>query len=367
MPSTEPPSVVYLFGAGATQACVDYVGSSYGILMRDLALPLAEAVSTLLRDRPYSNQRGLEDLFNNVIDEDTDFEQLITFLDDSPSAIHRAFADDVRASFEQVLRARLKKVAPELDHTPNNLYTALIDLYNISEVDERLRGCMTLNYDSFLETAVAQLGGRAVDYGISVYPERPEGTPLTILKLHGSFTWDEVWPVRLGEAEHTLWIPPGIRKSKYNYPFNLLWGRARELLDCDILRVVGCKLGPNDWDLISLLFSTRHVNELRPPYRIELIDSPEVAERIKQVFPYLGIRSIFEVEPVGSQIIGELRRDEPVPWEELTSQQQNRLLETLPSQNWFALWLNHKVEAIYRTYGTVATETGAVERLLGAG
>jgi hypothetical protein len=99
--------------------------------------------------------------------------------------------------------------------------------------------------------------------------------------LHGSFNWkrgphsiiiDEVQAQNVEQAE-MLWIPPSVEKELDSYPFNLLWGNAFEMLDCDILRIIGCNLSQNDWGLISLLFNS----QLRSggDYRIELIRSHE--------------------------------------------------------------------------------------------
>ncbi len=73
---------------------------------------------------------------------------------------------------------------------------------------------------------------------------------------------------------------PSIEKRTEQYPFNMLWGIAFEILECDILRIVGCRLSQNDWGLISLLLST----QLRTskPYSIELINSHENGREIRE-------------------------------------------------------------------------------------
>ncbi len=66
---------------------------------------------------------------------------------------------------------------------------------------------------------------------------------------------------------------------------------ARDVLDCDVLRVIGCRLGSNDWDLISLIFSTHHANrDARPAYDIEIIDAPQHALQLQKAYPYLKAR-----------------------------------------------------------------------------
>lgn len=366
MGTSEQPTVVYLFGAGATQACVEALDSPYGILMRDLNEELTKRLGALVRDGPYSDHRGLQTLVNSVIDEDTDIEHLITFLDDSPSALHREFADMVRDVFEEVLRNRLRQIDTDLEGTPANLYTALFDMYNIEGFPEVLGGCLTLNYDLYIEEAIAHFDDRDVSYGIELDQKSSDHGNIELIKLHGSFGWEDAWPVRRADAEHPLWIPPGIQKAKEIYPFNLLWGRARELLDCDVLRVVGCQLGPNDWDLISLLFTTRHVNEKRGPYQVEMIDAPHQAFHVQDDFPYLDVRSILEVEPIGSQLIGELSGGKPKTLDDFEPEKRQEFLSSIGSKNWFLLWLKHKAEAIYTDpeIDTIDTDLGAIQALL---
>ena len=98
-----------------------------------------------------------------------------------------------------------------------------------------------------------------------------------LIKLHGSFNWKRGFrsiivdeeQAKTVEQEEMLWIPPSIEKERDAYPFNLLWGKAFQLLDCDVLRIIGCKLSQNDWGLISLLYNTQL--EKGGVFNIELI------------------------------------------------------------------------------------------------
>lgn len=147
---------------------------------------------------------------------------------------------------------------------------------------ETLLGILTLNYDDFIEKAAQQVFDWK-DADLDFHKPRNSEQPL-LLKLHGSFFWKDEWPLlRCTDAKDPLWIPSGIQKRKDHYPFNILWGIARNVLDCDILRIIGCRLGPNDWGLISLIFSTYHANHNnREPYSIEIIDSPKHAFKLKK-------------------------------------------------------------------------------------
>lgn len=361
------PAVVYLFGAGATHGSAMAGGTSHGTLMSDLTTEVADNVRSLVSEGRYADHRGLVGLVNSLVDDETDIEQLITFLANSPSARHREFAEDLREAFENTLRSRLKAIDDELDETPVGLYTKLFDMYEIPEFPEILRGCLTINYDLYIEKAVGRFPDKSIDFGITV-GERPDaGSRIELLKLHGSFDWEHTWPIKreqMHEIDNPLWIPPGIHKTKEEYPFDVLWGRARELLDCDILRIVGCNLGPNDWDLMSLLFTTRHVRESPKPYRIEVIDSPEKADELKEKFPYLEIRTLLDVEEISDQLISEYGPTDTDSIVDLDNEERTELMDRIGDHNWFRLWLTYKIEGMYQELGSVETRLGAAESLL---
>ena len=362
--------IAYLIGAGGTHANIKAVNGTTGLLMRDL-LPLLAAE---VRELVSSGKRymPLADFVNELVD-DVDFEHMITFFDESPSAVHRDFAGALRRVFERVLKQELAQAKRDLGQDRLGLYSALLDMYNVDGISERLQGILTLNYDDYIEDAAKAVYGAEVDFGVGVDQEPNRG--LSVLKLHGSFGWSDVWPIRTGKRiGRPLWIPPGIRKAKDRYPFNLVWGLAREVLDCDILRVVGCRLGPSDWDLISLLFSTRHSNQCRDdPYVVEIIDSPRHAKRLKADYPYLDVRSVLEIDTyeVGKNLISELGGGFR-PFRDLTQEEAENLLKASDSEeetkkNWFQRWLVQMGEGVQRELGEEATDTstGAFRKGLG--
>lgn len=363
-PTESPTNVVYLIGAGASHACVKRVNSPHGILMENLNDSLANKVRTLIETR-YRSHRGLSSLVNTVIDENTDFEQIITFLADSPSLVHRQFAEDLRKTFEEVLRGRLDAIRRDFGSDPVELYATLLDMHRIVGSAETLGGILTTNYDLYLEAAMSQVRHSRADLGFQLQNRCVSDGSLTLIKLHGSFDWQETWPTSFGAGDATLWIPPGIQKAKQTYPFNILWGLARELLACDVLRIIGCRLGGNDWDLISLLFTTRHVNSNPNPYRIEVIDSPKRAEDIKAHFPFLDVLSILEIEDIGDQLVSDFTVGRMQRYDELSKDKQQAVIKEAGEQrNWFELWLRHKVEALFIELGSVETPTGHVNRFL---
>ena len=363
MPIDKKARVVYLIGAGGTHGSIQAVGASTGLLMSDLAPHLRDEVHRLVKSR--RKYEALADDVNEIIVNGADFEHIITFFEESSSSVHRALADDLRRIFERVLKRELARTKRDLREDRLALYAALLDMYNVEGIAERLGGILTLNYDDYIETAARAVYHADVDFGIEVGQER--NGRLRVLKLHGSFAWDDVWPVRERRqgAARPLWIPPGIRKAKDRYPFNVVWGRAREMLDCDVLRVIGCKLGPSDWDLISLLFSTRHSKAGGgEPYLVEVIDSPRQAMWLKKEYPYLDVRSVLEIETndVGENLVAELGGVQK-PFRELTKEEADRVLKASDSggeettRNWFQTWLVQMGEGIQRDLGEEATDT----------
>ena len=364
--------VAYLIGAGGSHACVKTLGSPNGILMSDLATDLVSGIKRLVQsDDQY---QPLLSVVNEIVGEEADFEHLITFFDESPSAVHRAFADEMRKVFEDVLNTRLQEIEAEYGRSRTSLYTALFDMYNVKGIDESLHGVLTLNYDDYIEVAAAEIHDLPridLDFGASTNKDQRSW----FLKLHGSFAWEDAWPIRRREAgsgSRPLWIPPGIRKAKERYPFNVLWGLARDVLNCDVLRVVGCRLGPSDWDLISLLFGTRHANRDRDlPYSIEIIDSPIHAASLQESYPYLGVKSLFEIDTlgVGRNLVGEFLGTSPRRYDVLSDADAARLREAVEQtrdKNWFRRWLVQMGEGLQAALGADSTDTdkGAFRRWL---
>lgn len=360
--------VVYLIGAGASQGCVNFVGNGRGILMKHLTQKLADRVHCLVKGS-FRDDNRLIDLVNTVVDEDTDFEHVITFLDESTSDQHRMFAERLRDVFEDVLRRELESIEEEIGEDRYRLYAMLLDMYEIQGLSEELNAILTINYDDYIEGAASTVYDSPVDFGISIGDGTNPNHRLKLLKLHGSFGWNETWPITTNGNASTLWIPPGIQKKKERYPFNVLWGLAREVLDCDVLRIVGCRLSPSDWDLISLLFTTRHSNTLRSPYKVEVIDSPCHAFRLKEEYPYLDIQSLLEIRDyeIGSRLIGELLGTPPKSYDSLSLNERERVLDAAGNEsNWFRVWLEHMAEALFvePTIESLDTESGLFNQLL---
>lgn len=356
----EAPRVVYLLGAGATQGAAQFAGSTDKLVMSGLIGRLLDRTSdAYVQD--FADHAGLRHLVNDVVDYDTDFEHLLTFLEDTPSRRYREFAQRLETVFSTVLRKALEGVRSELGAQHSALYAVLLDMHEIADSGERLAGFLTLNYDNFLEHAIEHRLRRAIDYGVQI--SNPSGhderEPIPVLKLHGSFSWRHTWPVEVAEEiDAGLWIPPGIRKAKGEYPFNAIWGAARELLNCDVLRIIGCNLGPHDWDLVSLLFTTMHGRETGQPYEIEVIGWPKDAAQISETFPYLKVRSLLEIPEIGAQFIAEILASDPTELADLDEAERERAIDAAGAKitNPFQHWLRLKGELMHRDLPSIDSD-----------
>ena len=366
------PRVVYLLGAGATQGCIAHFGSRHKLVMSGLAEPIFEKLQRVAEEK-YRDHSGITRLVNDVMlpESGFDIEQLITFLEDSPTLAYRTFSSELRDAFSSVLIGRLADVERELGVVRSRLYAALVDMHDVEGFNETLGGFLTLNYDVLLEHAIDHHLELDVDYGITLDPASvPSRRAITVLKMHGSLGWSREWPIRAELSDNPgVWIPPGLRKPKSDYPFNAIWGLARDLLNCDILRIVGCNLGPNDWDLVSLLFSTRYTHATAAPYRIEVIAEYETVQRIRELFPYLEVLWLPDLPWVGEQIVGELLGAKPRRFAELSEGLQETVISKARRSigNPFSYWLTQMGEAMATDLPSLATASGVFEQFVDGG
>ena len=363
--------VVYLFGAGASHGSAKWSGSNTGLLMADLAEDITRRIHEFVKDKAEYQRDPLSRLINDILDTDSDVEQIITFLEESGTSDHNLLARQLRTIFRESLTKRLEDISEELSIVPANLYAALIDLHMISGFEERLGGFLTLNYDGLIEYAIHSLHGKEIDYGIHVANSTgPGGDSILLLKLHGSFDWHGGWPINVlsnADADNDpLWIPPGIQKAKAAYPFNLLWGKARELLECDVCRVVGCNLSANDWDLISMLFRTKYGHTENRVYEIELIDTPQRALEIQRRFPYLKIKSLLDLDGIGEAFVSEMLGIPEQRFETLASRDQEHVLNEADRRigNPFFYWLKLKAERVAVEVDSIVTNSGLIADFL---
>jgi hypothetical protein len=309
-PPPEPTKVVYLFGAGATQAEVSYDGpGNVSVLMGDTD-DFGEGISTGVLRR-----LGPEgDAFKT--DKGVDIEKLISLLTASGIDEHLELAEKMRQHYFEEICARLNDAITVERPT---LATALLEMHRIpafqTEV-ESLSGIITTNHDGLLQAAFRETFG-VIDLGFPFFSTQlsiSNGKPMPqLLELHGSFTWSFGSPLEitiLGKSSSysrdASWIPPTVLKESKHYPFNKLTALAYELLSkhCDVLRVIGSSLTQNDWNILSLIFNAQRHNMflVRPPFTIELIMPQKDGLAIERSSAYLK-----NIMPIGSLPWGDFR------------------------------------------------------------
>ena len=283
--------VVYLFGSGATQAVVKAINPDLGLLTIDIQ----EEIETNYSSRGINNT-----IWNELITKGNDVEHLISVLESQ----HNYSASEKLRKYYRDAIVNLSEKIPT-NPLPDNLYSILIDLHHIDGLDEELLSFITLNYEDILERTISSHFDYSIDYIIETINKKPKkSSTIKVFKLHGSFNWSNSRPISVRKmtalkSKDTLWIPPGVEKRKENYPFNLLWGKAIEdLLNCDMLRIVGCSLSRNDWGLIPVLYTVQRFNENGRGIEIEIIDYPDTTKTIKSTYKYLRTKGLLEIPDI---------------------------------------------------------------------
>lgn len=296
-------NVVYLLGAGASHAELRYLAPlCTGILMNDIVY-----------DIPPQLSEANEDLIRikNIIDspkQTIDIEQIITLYEHDVDKRHHRAANELRMLFRKELTSRIITVLegqPKFNGCDfhSGLLTPLFDMHNIPNINERLSAVITTNYDDLIERALQNVcGGFNYSFELINNSETFDiEQPIPLLKLHGSFSWTGKYPIVLEKPvtgdnggvddDFIIWAPPGTNKSKADYPFSSIWNTAREILNCDILRIIGCSLSRNDWLLITLIHDAQVLRE-GSRLKIQLLDYPEHAFNLYKNLPYLDIEYI---------------------------------------------------------------------------
>jgi len=279
--------VVYLFGAGATHAVVNAFNPDLGLLTNNIQEEI---------EANYSS-RGMDNtIWNELVTQGNDVEHLISVLESQ----HNYSASEKLKKYYRDAIVNLSEKIPG-NPFPTNLYSVLIDFHNIKDINEELLSFISLNYEDILERTIKAHFNCDVDYVIKPDKKKSRKSSYKVYKLHGSFNWFNSRPISVRKmtaikSKNTLWIPPGVEKRKENYPFNLLWGKVIEdLLNCDILRVVGCSLSRNDWGLIPILYTVQRFNQNKKGIDIEIIDFPDTAKKISSTYKYLNVKSLTDL------------------------------------------------------------------------
>ncbi len=261
MADVQQKNVVYLFGAGATQAEIDNIDESLvsenvkdeiNLLMREVSKRVFKVVQ---QDGDY-----MESIDSVSRPEGgSNVELFVTLLENNDALIRNSSAKKKADLIRQRVKEDITGILTSERMANFTLHKALFELTKLEDFakDEKVTGILSLNYDCVLDEAYKEILGPEPDYG---FPVREPLKGLRLLKLHGSFGWPDI-PI----------IPLGAGKNYLQLPYNYLWGQALELLkECALLRVIGCALSPNDFQLIDLLFKSHLMRGT--PFQIEIIN-----------------------------------------------------------------------------------------------
>ncbi len=344
--------IIYLFGSGATHAVINSIDPTKQLLTADIRQKIGEREQQL---------KGIEiktEIWNELMDPAVDIEHLISILETNH---HYSSSQKIRGLYHQAIVDLSNEAITKIHERINtpNLYSILFDLHNVKDLQEKVIGVFTLNYENFLEQTLKKHLGISVNYLVGKKSKRNTNREIPVLKLHGSFNWKNTTPVSFGEMDKireadALWIPPGVDKKKESYPFNFLWGKAFEfLLDCNILRVIGCSLSRNDWGLIPMIYTAMRLSGNNPKFEVEIIDFLDKGSKIQTDYPYLNIKTIIEIKEFKKYLDDSYRlpKSSSVPdyvRDDISSDASKRV-------NIFALWLKAKRFDLQRAGKNVRT------------
>ncbi|HDZ85987.1 MAG TPA: hypothetical protein ENH35_05615 [Candidatus Moranbacteria bacterium] len=327
-----PKKIVYLIGAGATQAEITHKGGEkVNLLMKDSNL-LGHGVSRRVLKKA--------NIDRSLKIKEADIEKLISLLGNSGIAEYEKYAEELREGYFKEIVKCLSKA--DILQKPE-LAISLLEMHKTESFNkvEKLSAIISLNHDNLFQVA-SQKVHEFINLGFKFESEeftnkQGPSAPL-IIQLHGAFNWKNSLPIEVlkltSRSKHEseiLWIPPTILKEAKEYPYNKLMGLAYEALTkkCDILRIVGCSLSQNDWNLISLIFNSQYFKYHfmdDSSIRIELIMNHDTGVNIKKEYAYLK-----ELIPIGYLKDGNF------------SDYKDKKTRTQEMGNPFKYWLKTKV------------------------
>ena len=293
--SVTQAKIVYLFGAGATHAelvnlypekITDPIFlKKNGLLMGDVS----KRVCIRAKDEKYFSKRTLK-LFSSA--GLSNIELFISLLEKNEIK-----SDEIIERLKELIKKDILKRLTPSNRKKFYLHKSLFEFHLKKKKREKLLGIISLNYDQVLDDAYRTIIRKDPNYCLSL--EEPKEIPL--LKLHGGFGL----PYRGKELPI---ITPGINKNYLELPYNFIWGRALELLiECDILRVIGCSLSQNDLGLIDLLFKAHLARE--QSLKIQMITFDPKNNNIKENYGFFpDIETAFKIE---GDLISDPTIDDP--------------------------------------------------------
>ena len=313
MAGSQQQKIVYLFGAGATHAETANLepNPQEDTFLRERGLLIGH-VSKRVIEIARSKEKYLADIqMISGSNAPQNIELLISLIENSrikeSETKSRILKTLVREDIEGILTM---SVVGKF-----YLHKALLELHQHRSVKrkEALLGLISLNYDAVLDNAYEAIYNKPPNYSFSL-TDTVSNKSIPLLKLHGSFNWENV-TIRGRERSVDI-IPLGASKNYLHLPYNFIWSRALELLiQCDILRVIGCSLSQNDIHLVDLLFKA-HI-EKGKAIEIQIINSDSAGERLRDDYGFFP-----EIKP-------------------LTKIERTLVPETEP-RNPFKMWLAYK-------------------------
>lgn len=280
-----PKKVVYLFGAGATHAELTNLYPKQSInqgFLEKNGLLISQVSKRVFKNA--SDQGLLKKTIKNLLSYKTlsNIELFISLI-----RSNRIESEKIIKSLIELIEQDLTGLLDDWRLKRFYLHKSLLELHSKIKDKEELIGLISLNYDNVLDDAYETVKyPPKIEYCTS-FSNQTSGIPF--LKLHGGF--------KLKDKKNRK-IPimtPGINKNYLELPYNFIWGRALEILiNCDILRVIGCSLSPNDIGLVDLLFKAHLA---RGPIEIEIINADKTGREIKENYGFFsGIKTVFEIE-----------------------------------------------------------------------
>lgn len=286
--TTVPRKIAYLLGAGATHAELANIEDdpTNEAFIKKIGL-LTKSVSDRVIAKAHRNQRYLSKIETvSGVKGSLNIELLVSLLENS-----RIDAWEYKTSYlKKLVRKDIQAILTTKRKRLFKLHKALLELHLRKDVrkHEELIGLISLNYDTVLDEAYRVSYSAAPNY---CFPgSATKGIPL--LKLHGSFNWENV--NIHGQVRTVDIIPLGASKNYFHVPYNFIWNRALEILiECDVLRVIGCSLSQNDFHLIDLIFKA-HLEKNRT-FEIEIISAH--GDRIRENYGFFtGVKTLTEIE-----------------------------------------------------------------------
>lgn len=354
-------NVVYLLGAGITEAERTYSSWDSGFLTHHITDAIIKKINN-------EKNRVLKAIINELMvqtddtyEEDDnqrggiDIEYYITLFESMDQEEYKEASDKLKEYFFDYFKENLFK---DDDRLKPYLTQVLLDIHRIPRNEEKIKAILTLNYDDLTDLAFRKVWC-FVNYVIKTSENSSNDDIPPLLKIHGSFNWRNSFPIEVMDNsidlshKESIWIPPGVFKKKDRYPYNILWGRAKELLNCDILRIIGCSLNQNDWGLLELLFHTQRLFR----YKIEIIDKNKVGQKIKSSYAFLkNSQTIFEL--AGLLELKRINNEVITDKDDLKSYWGDE-------SNIFESWLRMKIELLEANNIDLPTDNNFVREFMG--